>query len=81
MIITPHKYTNISESVLGITGVIVKTLILSGSIKLTDLQERVLSDRWQNSREAFFHSLYFLYSLWKIQYLPKIDSVQLTLWD
>ena len=81
MIITPHKYTNIPESALGITAVIVKMLSKWNTIKLTDLQERVILSKWQNSREAFFHSLYFLYLLWKIQYLPKIDSIQLTLWD
>lgn len=76
-IIKPTKYTNIDQSLLGLSAEILKLLQEEPSQKYNQILWAVVRKKGKNAKENFLLSLSFLYLVGKIKYFDKEDVIQL----
>ena len=74
--ITPHKYLDLSLSLLNLGGVILNIVKEDGAIKYDELLKRVILARGENVKDVYILTLSFLYILGKIEYQREIDTIE-----
>ncbi|WP_443147026.1 ABC-three component system middle component 8 [Paenibacillus sp. HWE-109] len=75
--IKPHKYFNLDNSVLTISGLILKVLNEQKVIKYDELYNKILTQKGDIISYGFLPSLNFLYLLGKLDYHQDTDSLEL----
>jgi hypothetical protein len=73
----PDKYTDIQQSVLGVSAELLSVLSRDQAVKFNQLEESVSYKLGESSKENLVLALTFLYSLGKIRYHQKEDIVEL----
>ncbi len=78
MVLRPSKHTNPTLSIINITGIIIEILGEYKLLNYDELLSAVTRRTSDNAKEIFLYSLSFLYLLGKVEYLAKMDAIQLT---
>jgi hypothetical protein len=73
----PDKHLDPSFSVINAGGLILKALKDTGMMTFNELLAVLMERTGEKVKEVYLPSLSFLFLLGKIQYHPKIDSVEL----
>ncbi len=73
----PDKHTNPMLSVVNIGGLIIEQIKNNEIIGYNDLLTNLVNQTSENAKEVFLYSLFFLYLLDKIEYIPELDALRL----
>jgi hypothetical protein len=73
----PDKHLDPRFSVIHIGGLVIKALRETGMMTFNELLAVLMERTGEKVKEVYLPSLSFLFLLGKIQYHPKIDSVEL----
>jgi len=75
--LTPNKHTDIKYSILYISGIIMKELQRSGTIKFDELKNVVIEKIGKEIGDSLELSLSFLFLIEKINYCQQSDCITL----
>ena len=73
----PDKHLDPRFSVIHIGGLVIKALRETGMMTFNELLAVLMENTGEKVKEVYLPSLSFLFLLGKIQYHPKIDSIEL----
>lgn len=73
----PDKHTNPMLSVVNITGLIIEQIKDNEIISYDDLLSELINQTSESVKDIFYYSLFFLYILDKIEYIPELDALRL----
>jgi len=73
----PDKHLDPRFSVIHIGGLVIKALRETGMLTFNELLAFLMESTGEKVKEVYLPSLSFLFLLGKIQYHPKIDSIEL----
>lgn len=73
----PDKHTNVRNTVLYVSGILLKELKQSGIVRYSELKSILVSELGAQSKEIFSLSTSFLFLLGKIEYIQELDSIKL----
>lgn len=73
----PDKHTNPELSVINIAGLIIEQIKNNEIISYDDLLSSLVNQTSENVKDVFLYSVFFLYLLDKIEYIPDLDALRL----
>lgn len=73
----PDKHTNPELSVINIAGLIIEQIKNNEIISYDDLLISLVNQTSENVKDVFLYSVFFLYLLDKIEYIPDLDALRL----
>jgi hypothetical protein len=73
----PDKHTNPELSVINIAGLIIERIKNNEIISYDDLLRSLVNQTSENVKDVFLYSIFFLYLLDKIEYIPDLDALRL----
>ena len=73
----PDKHTDPTLSVVNIAGLIIEEIKNNEIYGYNDLLNNLINQTSVIVKEVFLYSLFFLYLLGKIEYLPDLDALRL----
>ena len=74
--IKPHKYLDINNSLLSVGAEVLKIIMNQRIIRISDLELELKKVKGEQSLEFLMPSLCLLYTVNKIEYHQKIDSIE-----
>jgi hypothetical protein len=73
----PDKHTNPELSVINISGLIIEQIKNNEIISYDDLLRNLVNQTSESVKDVFLYSLFFLYLLDKVEYIPDLDALRL----
>jgi len=73
----PDKHTNPELSVINIAGLIIEQIKNNEIISYDDLLSSLVNQTSENVKDVFLYSVFFLYLMDKIEYIPDLDALRL----
>jgi hypothetical protein len=74
--IRPHKYLDINNSILSIGAEILRLLQENRIVRVSDIEKTIKDAKGEKALVLVMPSLNLLYTLNKIEYHQKIDSIE-----
>lgn len=73
----PDKHTNPVLSVVNIAGLIIEQIKSNEIISYDNLLSNLAKQTSESVKDVFLYSLFFLYLLDKVEYIPDLDALRL----
>lgn len=73
----PDKHTNPVLSIVNITALIIEQIKNNEIIGYDELLSNLVNQTSESVKEVFLYSLFFLYVLDKVEYIPDLDALRL----
>ena len=73
----PDKHTSPVLSVVNIAGLIIEQIKNNEIIGYDELLSNLVNQTSESVKEVFLYSLFFLYVLDKVEYIPDLDALRL----
>ena len=73
----PDKHTNPVLSIVNIAGLIIEQIKNNEIIGYDELLSNLVNQTSESVKEVFLYSLFFLYILDKVEYIPDLDALRL----
>jgi hypothetical protein len=72
----PDKHTNPELSVVNIAALIIEQIKNNEIISYDDLLINLVNQTSESVKDVFLYSLFFLYLLDKVEYIPDLDALR-----
>ncbi len=73
----PDKHTNPVLSIVNIAGLIIEQIKSNEIISYDNLLSNLVNQTSESVKDVFLYSLFFLYLLDKVEYIPDLDALRL----